>query len=207
MSFQESPVIILASASPRRAELLRQLGVAFQQCPVDLDESVWPGEMPADYVRRLALAKAQAVSDMHSHFPSRLVLGSDTSVVLGERIFGKPASEDEAVSMLQALSGRTHQVLTGVALVTADREPLVDVVVTQVQFRTIEPEEMHAYWRTGEPRDKAGGYAIQGLGAVFVQRIEGSYSGVMGLPLFETAAMLRRSGYFLWPTEEGIVHE
>jgi len=202
MSFVESPIIILASASPRRAELLRQLGVDFQQCPVDLDESVGPGEAPLDYVKRLALAKAQAVSAMHTQVQSRLVLGSDTSVVLDECIFGKPADEAEAVDMLQALSGRVHQVMTAVALVTAAQKPLVEAVVTQVRFRSIELAEMRAYWRTGEPRDKAGGYAIQGKGAIFVQQIEGSYSGVMGLPLFETAAMLRRSGYSLWPTEE-----
>lgn len=202
MSFQKSPVIILASASPRRAELLRQLGIDFQQCPVDLDESVQPGESPQDYVKRLALEKARAASNLHAQVPSRLVLGSDTSVVLDGRIFGKLTHEEQAMEMLQALSGRVHQVMTGVALVAETQEPLVEVVITRVRFRAIELAEMRAYWRTGEPRDKAGGYAIQGKGAVFIQQIEGSYSGVMGLPLFETAAMLRRSGYSLWPTEE-----
>lgn len=203
MTLSSSPTILLASASPRRAELLRQLGVVFEQCPVDLDESVLPGESALDYVKRLAQAKAERALVMRSQQGPCLVLGSDTSVVLDDVIFGKPATEEEAVGMLQALSGRVHQVLTGIALVSQQQEPLVEAVVTNVWFRPIEPEEMRAYWRTGEPCDKAGGYAIQGKGAVFVQRIEGSYSGVMGLPLFETAAMLRRSGYSLWQAGEG----
>jgi len=198
MTMTTRPRLILASASPRRAELLRQIGVEFHISPVDLDERVEPGEAPEAYVRRLALAKARAVRQNPGSETS-LVLGSDTSVVLDGVILGKPRDEADFNVMLSALSGRRHQVWTGVALVRDSGDELVTAVVTEVSFRAIERTELAAYWRTGEPCDKAGGYGIQGKGAVFVERIEGSYSAVMGLPLFETADLLRQAGFELWP--------
>jgi septum formation protein len=181
-------MIVLASQSPRRAELLAQLGVTFRQTPAAVDETPAPGETPADYVERMALAKARAVAD-----PYAAVLGSDTAVVVNGQIFGKPADRDDALAMLAALSGRDHDVLTGVAVVMRDRS-LYRLSSSRVRFRPVDAAEAAAYWDTGEPRDKAGGYAIQGLGAVFVERIDGSYSGIMGLPLFETAELLRLAG-------------
>ncbi len=198
MTMTTRPRLILASASPRRAELLRQIGVDFLISSVDLDERVEPGEAPDAYVRRLALAKARAVRQNPGNETS-LVLGSDTSVVLDGVILGKPRDEADFNVMLSSLSGRRHQVWTGVALVRESGSELVTAVVTEVSFRTIEPRELAAYWRTGEPCDKAGGYGIHGKGAVFVERIEGSYSAVMGLPLFETADLLRQAGVELWP--------
>ena len=191
--------LILASASPRRAELLRQIGVSFEQRPVDLDESVAPDESPETYVKRLALEKARAAFELAGSGDEVRVLGSDTSVVLGSRILGKPTHEADAREMLMALAGREHQVLTAVALVGANVEA-VELVSTSVWFRSIENAEIRSYWLTGEPQDKAGGYAIQGRGAMFIRRIEGSYSAVMGLPLFETAQLLANAGFDLWST-------
>ena len=161
----------------------------------DVDESVRTGEDPREYVRRLAIAKASAglAAVPAGQRDAAVVLGADTSVVLGRQIFGKPAGEAEAAAMLAALSGRTHQVMSAVAL-TDGRTTLDRLSVTEVQLRSIRAAESAAYWRTGEPRDKAGGYAIQGLGAVFVEHISGSYSGVVGLPLFETAELLEQFG-------------
>lgn len=190
---QASPVLCLASASPRRRELLASIGVAVEVLPVDIDESVRPGEPAVDYVRRLARDKACAGCRL-SALP---VLGSDTAVVLDGRILGKPRDRDDAAAMLRALAGRTHEVLTAVAV--AGPAGLLDAcVATRVVMRPIEEAEIGAYWATGEPADKAGGYAIQGLAAVFVARIEGSHSAVVGLPLFETAELLRRQGVPLW---------
>jgi septum formation protein len=181
-------LLILASASPRRAALLEQIGVAFRVESVEIDETPLAGEAPRDYVQRLALAKARAVPS-----PAGLpVLGADTAVVLDERILQKPRDGEEAIAMLADLSGRSHRVLTAVALV-AEREA-VRLSETAVFFRAIAPAEARAYWASGEPRDKAGGYAIQGRGAVFVSRLEGSYSGVVGLPLYETAQLLAGCG-------------
>jgi len=182
-------MIILASQSPRRAELLAQVDIEFRVEPAHIDERVRDDERAADYVERMAISKARAV---HQAFPSHPVLGSDTAVVLDQAILGKPADRDDAIRMLLALSRRTHEVLTGVAVVS-DR---VDyrLNVSQVRFREISRQEAEAYWATGEPADKAGGYAIQGLAAAFVERIEGSYSGIMGLPLFETMQILRAIG-------------
>ncbi len=201
-SLNKQPRLMLASASPRRAELLRQIGVEFSINPVDLDERVEPGEAPETYVRRLALAKAQAVRQ-NPGSESCLVLGSDTSVVLEGVILGKPQDEADFVAMLSSLAGRRHQVWTGVALVRETGDAEVTAVVTDVSFRAIEHAELTAYWRTGEPCDKAGGYGIQGKGAIFVERIEGSYSAVMGLPLFETAKLLRQAGFELWSESAG----
>lgn len=182
--------LILASASPRRAELLRALGVRFQVEPADLDETPLAGEAGAGYVARLALAKARAVARATG---TRLpVLGADTTVIGGGgRLLGKPASEAEAVAMLLDLSARTHEVCTAIALVQGEREAKL-VVTTAVTFRALTAAECRAYWRSGDPADKAGGYALQGLGGAFVTRIAGSSSAVVGLPLAETYTLLQQ---------------
>jgi MAF protein len=184
------PVLCLASGSPRRRELLGQIGLDHIVLVAQIDESVRPGEAPAAYVERLAREKALDVWQRVRPLP---VLAADTAVVLDGIIYGKPRDRDEALEMLGRLSGRTHEVLTAVALATADgvRTRLSASTVT---FREIAPEERAAYWETGEPADKAGGYAVQGRAAVFIERLTGSYSGVMGLPLFETAELLREAG-------------
>lgn len=188
--------IQLASASPRRSQLLRQIGVAHDVRPVDLDESRLAGESPRDYVLRLARAKALAGVAADGALP---VLGADTTVAIGGEIFAKPVDQDDAVRMLTALSGRSHDVLTAVALASDGR---VETAVsdTRVTFRAISAAECRDYWASGEPVDRAGAYAIQGLAAVFIARLEGSYTGVMGLPLFETAALLDAAGVRRWRT-------
>jgi septum formation protein len=188
------PVICLASVSPRRRELLAQIGVPHLVVAAHVDESLLAEESPADYVARLARLKAATVRQRGQALP---VLAADTTVVVEGTVFGKPANRAEGLAMLAALAGRTHQVLTAVALASA-RGVALRVSASQVAFRDITPEEARAYWETGEPRDKAGGYAIQGYGAVFVAALSGSYSGVMGLPLFETAALLREAGVPYW---------
>ncbi len=185
--------LVLASASPRRRELLAVLGVEFAVAPADIDESVRPGEAPQAYVRRMALEKARAGLRAAGN---AVVLGADTSVVLDGRILGKPQDRDAALALLADLSGREHQVLSAVALVAADGETEA-LSATQVRFREITPAEAAAYWASGEPADKAGGYGIQGLGSVFVEALSGSYTGVVGLPLFETAGLLEQRGYDL----------
>ena len=187
------PVLVLASASPRRRELLWQIGVPHVVSVADIDESVRAGEAPADYVQRLALAKARGIWQRGS-LP---VLGADTAVVLDEELLGKPRGREEALSMLARLSARAHRVLTAVALVDGGGS-LVRLSDSEVEFRALEPDECERYWASGEPADKAGSYAIQGLGAVFVSRLRGSYSGVMGLPLFETALLLDHAGITRW---------
>jgi septum formation protein len=186
--------IYLASASPRRGELLRQIGVSFQVIAAGVDESVQPGEAAADYVARLAAAKAQAAWRSQHDAP---VLAADTTVVLDGAILGKPAGRREALDMLLSLSGRTHQVLTAVALRSAQGTE-ARISHSLVTFRRIDSDEAAAYWDTGEPRDKAGAYAIQGGAAVFIAELRGSYSGVMGLPLFETAELLQAAGIAYW---------
>ena len=188
----DSAVVYLASRSPRRRELLQQIGVDFDVVDVDVDESQAHGETAAAYVARLALEKARAGRSVLPDKRMLPVLGADTAVVAGDRILGKPQDLDAAEQMLALLSGNTHQVLTAVALV-ADGEA-VRLSSSNVTFRTLTESERAAYWATGEPVDKAGGYAIQGRAAVFISRIEGSYSGVMGLPLYETAILLQESG-------------
>jgi len=183
------PDIYLASASPRRAELLEQIGVSFSVLNVDVDEQHRPGESPVDYVTRLALAKACAGKALLAAADSCPVLGADTTVVAGDRIMGKPRDMEDAVAMLLSLSGRAHKVISAVALDGA--HAAVRVSISDVIFRTLTATECQAYWKTGEPRDKAGGYAIQGRAAQFVERLEGSYSGVMGLPLYETAVLFK----------------
>jgi len=189
------PRIVLASASPRRRELLAQIGVPFTVIAVEAEETPQPGESALDYVRRVAAEKSalgQSVS------PSNLpVLGADTEVVLDGEVFGKPRDFDHAKAMLRRLSGRTHEVYSAVSLRLGTRHWQA-VSVSQVAFRPLADPEIQAYWATGEPEGKAGAYAIQGLGAVFIERLEGSYSGVMGLPLFETADLLREAGVEVW---------
>jgi septum formation protein len=192
-------MLILASRSPRRAALLEQVGIPFQAASSEVDEAVDPGEGPADHVRRLALAKAHAV---RTQYPDAAIIGSDTAVVLDRQIFGKPADRAAAIDTLMALSGRTHEVLTGVALIAPGREDRFALSISQVTFRELTTGQAAAYWAVGEAADKAGSYAIQGLGAAFVQHIEGSYSGIMGLPIFETLALLRDVGIHC-PIEHG----
>jgi septum formation protein len=190
-SSTSQPRLYLASASPRRRDLLAQVGLAAEPLVQDIDESQHAGEAPEAYVTRLARQKAQAaLRDPRRRLPLPVV-AADTTVVCAGEVLGKPATLDEARRMLRLLSGRTHQVLTAVA-VAHGSECEVALVVTQVRFRELGAAEIDAYWATGEPRDKAGAYGIQGLAAMFVSRIEGSYSGVMGLPLFETLQLLRK---------------
>jgi septum formation protein len=189
MRSPSNSLIYLASASPRRSELLTQIGVAHHVRPVDIDESQRAGEPPADYVVRLARTKADTLWNQLGAAERLPVLGSDTTVALGQDILGKPAGRDDGVAMLKRLSGRTHQVYTGVAL-RADAGLESRLSVSEVTFRELSEAEAEAYWSTGEPADKAGGYAVQGRAAVFIERIAGSYSGIMGLPLFETAELL-----------------
>jgi len=182
--------LILASQSPRRAELLTAAGIAFDVMPVEIDERPQPAELPADYVVRLALAKAREIARRN---PGRAVLGADTVVVVDGRILGKPVDNDDAGSMLNTLSGRTHDVLTGVALCLDGREAC-EAVSTRVRFLQLSPSEIEWYVASGEPRDKAGGYAIQGLASRFVDRVEGSYSNVVGLPVTTVCRMLGEFG-------------
>lgn len=189
------PTLYLASGSPRRRELLTQIGVPFSVISASIDETPLPGEAAQAYVERLALAKAQAGA-LHTPGPG-VVLGADTAVVLDGRILGKPADEQGAIDTLLALGGRDHQVLTAVALFDGQRSETL-CVASRVRFRVIEHAEARAYWASGEPADKAGGYAIQGLGAVFVEALEGSYSAVVGLPLCETAKLMALFGIACW---------
>ncbi|WP_313309373.1 Maf family protein [Stutzerimonas nitrititolerans] len=191
--------LFLASASPRRRELLTQIGVPFELLSITLDETPLPAERPEAYVQRLAREKAlagwAAVGD-----DSVAVLGADTTVVIDERILGKPADRAEGLLMLKSLSDREHHVLTAVALATRDACE-VRLVTSRVRFRRIERAEAEAYWASGEPCDKAGGYAIQGWGAVFVAELRGSYSAVVGLPLCETAQLLDQAEIARWVKE------
>jgi septum formation protein len=183
------PRLVLASQSPRRRELLAQLGVALEVRPAHADESQAPGEAPRAYVLRVARDKARAV-------PGDLVLAADTAVVLGDEILGKPADAADARRMLAALSGTVHEVLTAVVVRRAAPALELDAVVaTRVRFASLSPAQLDWYVATGEPLDKAGAYAIQGAGGAFVLEVEGSVSNVVGLPLAETAALLGRAGF------------
>lgn len=186
------PSVYLASASPRRQELLHQLGVRFEVLPVTVDEAARPGESGADLACRLASAKALAGVALRRD-PAIPVLAADTTVALGTELFGKPLDQGDAARILGRLSGRTHAVFTAVALADGQRER-VELSRSEVTFRTLASGEIASYWRTGEPADKAGAYAIQGRGAQFIANLRGSYSGVMGLPLFETARLLNLFG-------------
>jgi septum formation protein len=183
--------IFLASSSPRRRELLLQIGVDHEVIRVDVDETPHPGEAPSEYVIRLALEKARAGRKLSPDLQIP-VLAADTAVVVEGEILGKPTDSRDALRMLQLLSGRTHKVLTGVALIGSEEKSRLSV--SRVSFRTISPAEAEQYWQSGEPEDKAGAYGIQGLGALFINGLEGSFSGVMGLPLFETGELLRSAG-------------
>ncbi|WP_295474259.1 nucleoside triphosphate pyrophosphatase [uncultured Pseudomonas sp.] len=195
------PSLYLASGSPRRRELLTQIGVPFSVLSAEIDETPLPDEEPAAYVERLACAKARAGQALLGE-DGGCVMGADTAVVLDGRILGKPVDRQDALDTLAALSGREHQVLTAVALVDGPR-CVSRVVTSRVRFRPISSVEAHAYWRSGEPRDKAGSYAIQGLAAIFVEALHGSYSAVVGLPLCETADLLGHFGIPCWQGLEG----
>ncbi|WP_020207962.1 Maf family protein [Gilvimarinus chinensis] len=188
--------LYLASGSPRRRELLRQIGVNFQRLQVDVPEVRGVEETPEDYVQRLALEKARAGSQALQGQPG-VVLGADTLGILRGEVLEKPRNREHAAELLRAMSGREHTVMTAVALTDGKRETL-RLVQTQVWFRPLSETEINRYWETGEPEDKAGGYGIQGLGAVFVRELRGSYSAVVGLPLEETAQMLREYNISIW---------
>ncbi|MDN5516733.1 MAG: Maf-like protein [Pseudomonas sp.] len=189
--------LFLASASPRRRELLAQIAVPCVTQIASIDETPLPGEQPEAYVERLARGKAHAGLAALSNSPDAVVLGADTAVVLDGQILGKPLDFEDFRRMLAGLSGRSHQVMTAVALVSRQAEA-ARVVCSDVTFRHLSEAEICAYWASGEPCDKAGGYGIQGLAAIFVNRIEGSYSAVVGLPLCETAQMLGDFGIACW---------
>ena len=191
MSAQPTP-LVLASASPRRVDLLRQVGIEPGQIdPADIDETPGPRELPRPYALRMARAKLAAVAARH---PGAIVLAADSVVACGRRILPKAEREDEARRCLDLLSGRRHRVLGGVAVAAPDGRVRTRLVETVVTFKRLTADEIASYLASGEWQGKAGGYAIQGLAAVFVEHLEGSYSGVMGLPLFETAQLLRRAG-------------
>lgn len=191
--------IYLASQSPRRKELLMSLGVPFTVLAAEIDEQAQSLESAEDYVMRLAREKARAGLDLLAGRGEAggLVLGSDTAVVVDRRIMGKPRDYDDFFDMMESLSGRAHDVMTSVALASHQFVD-VQVVTSRVVFAEVMPEQIRAYWNTGEPLDKAGGYAIQGLAAVFIKRIEGSYSAIVGLPLRETAELLTNRGIPVW---------
>ncbi|WPC30280.1 Maf-like protein [Pseudomonas moraviensis] len=190
-------LLYLASGSPRRRELLTQVGVQFSAISADIDESPLPDESPSAYVERLARGKAEAGRRSVVSDHPFCVLGADTAVVLDGKILGKPVDEADACAMLMMLSGNEHEVLTAIAVLEGERCES-RVVRSRVHFRTISRDEAAAYWASGEPRDKAGGYGIQGLGAVFVAGLEGSYSAVVGLPLCETCEVLGHFGIPCW---------
>lgn len=189
---QDKPTLILASASPRRQELLREAGISFEVSPAHIHEERQPGEVPLDYALRLAREKAEAVAAKN---PGRYVLGADTIVIVEDEVLEKPADPADAARMLRRLSGRGHQVITAVSLVTAKRHKDTHACTTQVFFRELEEEEIQQYIATKEPMDKAGAYAIQGGAARWVSRMEGEYSNVVGLPVSLVTEMLRANGF------------
>ena len=194
----ETPqVLFLASTSPRRREILAALAIDFEIARVDVDETPLDGESPDEMVVRLAVAKAGAAAVEDSN----LALGADTAVVVDEHALGKPVDQADCLRMLDLLSGRAHKVVTGVAL-CGQNQTQTALSETDVYFREIGRDEAMAYWQSGEPCDKAGAYAIQGLGGAFVERIEGSYSNVVGLPVFETVALLRDARFEILPRHE-----
>ena len=189
--------VVLASQSPRRLELLNQIGIFPEVHPAHIDETPLSEETPEDYVNRLARNKAEAVAQ---YYPGALVIGSDTSVVIDNQILGKPESPTHFFTMFKRLSGARHQVMTAVAI-TDGQLTRSEVVMTQVSFYPINERDMERYWFSGEPQDKAGGYGIQGLGALFVKEIQGSYSAVVGLPIAETGKILEKFGFSAWTQE------
>ncbi len=183
------PAIYLASRSPRRRELLSQMAVDFAVLIADVDESVEPGESPQDYVQRIATEKARAGVSLLAAEDKKPVLAADTAVIVDQTIFGKPVNDDDAKRMLKMLSGHSHQVMTAVAL-ASETELKTALSVSEVHFAAMTESEIDWYIQTGEGRDKAGSYAVQGLGAIFIDQIQGSYSGIMGLPVRETGQLL-----------------
>ena len=188
-------VLVLASSSPRRRQILIDLGVSFSVQSADIDEQVHAAELPIDYVQRLALEKCQRVLSRSDQ--EITVLGSDTSVIIGAQILGKPQSEQQAVDMLMSLSGNWHKVMTAVAILNRDKQRQI-VVCSDVEFCHLNEQMCRRYWSTGEPADKAGSYAIQGIGARFVRQIRGSYSAIVGLPVAETAELLAEFEIPIW---------
>jgi len=186
--------MILASASPRRRELLRQFGLPFSVVPANINEQRNAGESADDYVLRMALEKAEAVALDH---PSEFVMGSDTAVVLDGKTLGKPENAQQAADMLRSLSGRDHAVLSAVALVCPDGRRLTRTSDTAVHFALLPEAWIAAYVASGDPMDKAGAYGIQNQAGAWIERIEGSYTGVVGLPLFETGQLLREAGLMM----------
>jgi septum formation protein len=189
--------LILASQSPRRQALLTQLGYQFEIIVSDIDESLKPDELPADYVLRLAKEKALHAFALSDNKVNSLVLGSDTSVVCQGQVLGKPENEADSIKMLSLLSGNQHQVLTAIAVVGQEQgieQVFTKLVTTEVYFKALTLTEMQQYWQTGEPQDKAGSYAIQGIAGQFIKSIQGSYSAVVGLPLYECAQLLTEAG-------------
>ncbi len=189
-----APELVLASASPRRADLLSNLGVACRVEVANIDERLRPEEAPAQYVGRLAREKAEAVMARLADRASIPVLAADTTVVIDSDMLGKPEDRIDALAMLARLSGRRHSVFTGVCLLVPGEDAAIEVVETEVQFVNLTRADCEAYIASGEPFDKAGGYGIQGLGGALVKAIHGSYSNVVGLPLAETRLLLRRAG-------------
>lgn len=183
------PRLVLASGSPRRRDLLAATGMHFEIVPADVDETLLPGESAEDLTARLAVAKARAVRDALEPGPL-LVIGADTVVVLDDEILGKPVDADDAARMLRRLSGRTHRVLTGVAVVAGEWSPRIDVTTTRVTFRPLTDDEIGEYVATGEPLDKAGAYGIQGAGGALVESIDGPYDNVVGLPVASVRRLL-----------------
>lgn len=194
-----TPSLVLASTSPRRKELLQQIGVKFTQLSIDINEDVAEAESAKQYVLRLAKEKAAAGFELLSaaEQSTRIVLAADTTVVCEGNILAKPESLEHSKEILRQLSGREHLVMSAIGIHSQDRA-LQEVVTTKVKFRKISDAEIEAYWQSGEPQDKAGSYGIQGLGAVFVESITGSYSNVVGLPLCETAQLLNQFNIAFW---------
>lgn len=191
MDGKQHPCLILASSSPRRSELLQQIGVPFEAISVDIDETRLEHESPTSFVERMALEKARAGWEMsEGRYP---VLGSDTIVIVTGEVLGKPRDKIDAHNMLRMLSDNDHQVMTAVALVSGERS-MIRVSTSEVRFAALSDEVIQRYWDTGEPADKAGAYAVQGRGAAFIRDLRGSYSGVMGLPLYETCELLGEFG-------------
>ena len=186
--------VVLASESPRRAQIMRAIGVPCRVAPQKIDESLRDGESVVNYVERLSREKAESAL---GEFCQSVIIGADTVVVLGDLILEKPKDRTAGTEMLSLLSGRRHLVFTGLTVLYSSLV-ITDVVTTEVSFRDISNEEMELYWKTGEPEDKAGGYGLQGIGGTFVTSIRGSYSGVLGLPVFETERALKKAGIDTW---------
>ena len=187
--------LVLASQSPRREALLSQLGYQFICQPADIDESVFDDEPALNYVVRMAIEKAQVIAQATKPSLNCLILGADTCVVNNGEILAKPIDLADCITILKTLSAKKHQVLTAIA-VTDGKSISHEVIITDVYFKTLTTDEITAYWHTGEPQDKAGAYGIQGIGGQFVRRMEGSYSAVVGLPLYETSQLLAKFGVY-----------